>query len=83
MRLTPELKELVERLVREGHYASPSDAVHAGLKLLEEELAWKADASTKIQEGLDDLKHGRVVNGEKAIEEIRKSLKRKHGKKRV
>lgn len=83
MRLTPEQEELVKRLVFEGNYATITEAIHAGLRLLEQELAWKADARKKIQEGLDDLKAGRVVDGEKAIEEIRKKLKRKYGKKRA
>ena len=77
MRLSPEQKELVERLVLEGRYASAGDAIHAGLKLLELELAWKADARKKIQEGLDDLKAGRVVDGDKAMEEILDELGRR------
>ena len=83
MRLTPEQEALVQRLVFEGHFSTVSEALHASLKLLEQELAWKADARKKIQEGLDDLKAGRVVDGEKAIEEIRKKLRRKYGKKRA
>jgi antitoxin ParD1/3/4 len=83
VRLTPEQEELVKRLVFEGRYATASEAIHAGLQLLEQELAWKADARKKIQEGLDDLKAGRVVDGEKAIEQIRKKLRRKYGKKRA
>ena len=83
MRLTPEQDELVKRLVFEGAYPTASEAIRDGLRLLEQELAWKADARKKIQEGLDDLKAGRVVDGEKAVEEIRKKLKRKYGKKRA
>ena len=80
MRLTPEQEALVKRLVFEGRFATADEAIHAGLQLLEQELAWKADARKKIQEGLDDLKAGRVVDGEKAIEEIRKKLESKYGK---
>lgn len=83
MRLTPEQEELVKRLVLEGHYATASEAIHAGLALLEQELAWKADARRKIQEGLDDLKAGRVVDGEKAIEEILAKLHRRKNRKRA
>jgi antitoxin ParD1/3/4 len=83
VRLTPEQEELVERLVLEGRYPTVSEAIHAGLQLLERELAWKADARMKIQEGLDDLKAGRVVDGEKAIEEILAKLKRRKRRKRA
>ena len=81
MRLTPEQEELVKRLVFEGHYPTASEAIRDGLRLLEQELAWKADARKKIQEGLDDLKAGRVVDGEKAVEEILDKLHRRKRRK--
>lgn len=83
MQLTPEQAELLARLVTEGRYSTPTEAIHAGLKLLAQDLAWKADARRKIQEGLEDLEAGRVVDGEKVVEEIRRKLKRKYGKKRA
>lgn len=83
MQLTPEEARLLERLMAEGPFASAQEALVAGLKLLERDLAWKADARRKIQEGLEDLKAGRVVEGEKAIEEIRRKLARKYRKKRA
>jgi len=83
VRLTPEQEDLVKRLVSEGHYATAGEAIHASLALLEQELAWKADARRKIQEGLEDLKAGRVVDGEKAIEEILAKLRRRKRRKRA
>ena len=80
MQLTPEQAKLLERLVTEGSFSTPAEAVNAGLKLLAQDLAWKADARRKIQEGLDDLKAGRVVDGDKAMEEILAELGRKHRK---
>lgn len=81
MQLTPEQAKLLERLVAEGRYSTPAEAIHAGLKLLTQELAWKADARRKIQEGLDDLKAGRVVDGDKAMEEILAEVGRRKGRK--
>jgi len=80
VQLTPEQAKLLEQLVAEGRYSTPAEAIHAGLKLLAQDLAWKADARRKIQEGLDDLKAGRVVDGDKAMEEILEELGRKHRK---
>jgi antitoxin ParD1/3/4 len=80
VRLTPQEQELVQRLVSDGRYATADAAIHAALRLLEQEEAWKEDARRKIQEGLDDLKAGRVVDGDKAMEEILAELGRKHRK---
>jgi antitoxin ParD1/3/4 len=83
VQLTPEEAQLLERLMAEGPFASAREALVAGLKLLEQDLAWKADARKKIQEGLDDLKAGRVVDGEKAIEEILGRIGQRKGRKRA
>jgi len=83
VQLTPEEARLLERLMAEGPFASAQEALVAGLKLLERDLAWKADARRKIQEGLEDLKAGRVVDGEKAIEEILARIGKRKGRKRA
>ena len=80
MRLTPKEQEFVQRLVSEGRYASAEAALRAAFRLLEQEEAWKEDARRKIEEGLEDLKAGRVVNGEKAMREIREELRKKYEK---
>ena len=80
MRLTPKEQEFVQRLVSEGRYASADAALRAAFRLLEQEEAWKEDARRKIEEGLEDLKAGRVVNGEKAMREIREELRKKYEK---
>ena len=82
MQLTPEEARLLERLMAEGPFASASEALGAALRLLEQDLAWKADARRKLQEGLEDVAAGRVVDGEKAIEEILAKVGRRRGKKR-
>lgn len=80
MRLTEQQEQLIQRLVAEGHYLTASEVVREGLRLLEHELAWKADVRRKIAEGMEDLKAGRVVDGEKAVKEILDDLKRRNGK---
>jgi len=80
VRLTPKEQEFVQRLVSEGRYASAEAALRAAFRLLEQEEAWKEDARRKIEEGLEDLKAGRVVNGEKAMREIREELRKKYEK---
>jgi len=80
VRLTPKEQEFVQRLVSEGRYASADAALRAAFRLLEQEEAWKEDARRKIEEGLEDLKAGRVVNGEKAMREIREELRKKYEK---
>jgi len=85
VRLTPQQEALVQRLVAEGQYLTASEVIRDGLRLLEQELAWKADCRRKIAEGMDDLKAGRVVDGEKAIRDVLAKLKNdrdKKGKKR-
>ena len=83
MRLTPQQDALVSRLVAEGHYLTASEVIRDGLRLLEQELAWKSDVRRKIAEGLEDVKAGRVVDGEKAIAEILEHLKEDQGPKRA
>ena len=77
MRLTPKEQEFVQRLVSEGRYASADAALRAAFRLLEQEEAWKEDARRKIQEGLEDLKAGRVVDGDQAMKEILAELDRR------
>jgi antitoxin ParD1/3/4 len=62
VRLTTQQEALVARLVAEGHYLTASEVIRDGLRLLEQELAWKADVRRKIVAGMDDLKAGRVVD---------------------
>ena len=82
--LTREQQELLRRIVVDGKYESAEAALAQALKLLELEAAWKADVRQKIQEGLDDVAAGRVVDGETAIEEILAELKRRsHRRKRA
>ena len=83
MHLTTKQEALLKRLMSEGRYSSASAAISAGLELLEQELTWKADARQRIAEGLEDLKAGRVADGEKALQDILDKLDRRQRGKRA
>jgi antitoxin ParD1/3/4 len=75
--LTPELKKLVDDEVEAGHYASASEVVREGLRLLLEERRWRDEARAKLAEGLAQAKAGRLVDGDEAVERLRKRIARR------
>lgn len=75
--LTPELEKFVADTVATGDYASASEVVRAGLRILAEEEAWKAHLRHKIELGLADMAAGRFVDGETAMKRIRAAATRK------
>ena len=60
------LEEFVREKVNQGEYASSSEVIREGLRLLKrrEEL-WQAKVRAKIEEGMASLRAGRVVPAEK------------------
>jgi antitoxin ParD1/3/4 len=75
--LTPELEELIRRKLASGLYKNASEVVREGLRLLAEEDAWKTEARHKVSIGMIQLRRGQIVEGERAINEVVKSLRRR------
>lgn len=78
--LTPELKKMVDDEVAAGHYASASEVIREGLRLLIEERRWREDARAKLAEGLAQAKAGKLVDGEEAVARLRKRIGARRGK---
>ena len=78
--LTPELERLVQEKVKSGRYASVSEVIREGLRLLEEQdelrLQRLADVRRKIDRGLEQLDRGMGIPGKEARERLRRGRAR-------
>lgn len=69
-----KFEEWVQERVDSGDYAFSAEVIRAGLRLLKEEEAWRAEVWRKTAEGVADLRAGRVVNGEEVLARLRAEL---------
>lgn len=67
--LTDTQSALVDRLVASGRYQNASEALRAGLRLLEREEAEISDLRARLVAGIDDYRDGNLAegSGEEAI----------------
>lgn len=76
--LTPELENLVESKVKSGNYGSAAEVIREALGLLEERdqilQLQRAEIEQKIADGLDSLRRGEEVDGEKTFHRIEEEL---------
>lgn len=77
VRLTPQQEEFVKRQVAEGRYLSEAEVIREGLRLLADEMEWRTEARRKVAVGIEQLRAGQVVDGEKAVDEVLASVRRR------
>lgn len=61
--LTEAESNLVDRLVSTGRYQNASEALRAGLRILEREEAEMADIRARLTAGLDEARRGDLAEG--------------------
>jgi antitoxin ParD1/3/4 len=75
--LTPELERMVDERVKTGRYATASEVIREGLRLLEEQEQLKlqrlAAVRQKIDRGLEQLDKGQGIPGSEARVRLRRS----------
>ena len=70
--LKPETVALAQSLVDDGRFGSIEEAVHAAIRNFADAHAeWLVYAQRNIQEGLDDLAAGRLVDGDEVMSRLR------------
>ncbi|MBK6940847.1 MAG: type II toxin-antitoxin system ParD family antitoxin [Planctomycetes bacterium] len=77
VRLTPQQEEFVHRQVADGRYLSASEVIREGLRLLADEEKWKAEVRQKVATGLEQFRAGQLVDGEDAVKNVLKDLKKR------
>ena len=83
--LTPEQEKFIAEQLADGHFRSPADVVAQSLEMLRahEEFIRSnvAELREKIASGMKQIRRGEVVDGRKAIQNLREKLhQREHGK---
>ena len=69
--LGEKLEAVVKELVANGRYNSKSEVLREGVRLVEEREAALADFYAAIDEGLEDIKAGRLHPAEEVFAELR------------
>ena len=68
--LDPRDESIIASKLKTGGYESPAEVVHAALGLLSITPRSMDELQGMVQEGLDDLDAGRVVDGKEAMKRL-------------
>ena len=79
--LTPEQEQFIAEQLKSGHFHSAADVVAQSLGMLraQEEFIRSnaAELREKIATGMEQIRHGEVVDGPEAIQNLREKLQRR------
>jgi len=75
--LTPELERFVDGKVESGLYNNASEVVREGLRLLKEHDEIRVKWREQIERGWLQAQGGEIVDGPKAMADIRERIKSK------
>ena len=74
IRLKQEMEEMIRREVERGAYRSVDEFVEHAVALLHEEESWLAETGseirTKIEQGFASAQYGKLVDSDRAREEM-------------
>jgi putative addiction module CopG family antidote len=79
--VTAAQEKRIRARVRRGQYLSASEVFRAALAALDEREAIQREWRRMIQQGLNDAKRGRVVDGEAYFDELTRRDERAHRRK--
>ncbi|MFT5114773.1 MAG: antitoxin ParD1/3/4 [Parasphingorhabdus sp.] len=66
------LSNFIDQKITEGRFESTSEAVRAGLRLLEEDETKLAAIRDKLSKGEEQINQGQFLDGEKFMQELLK-----------
>ena len=74
VRLTPQQREFIKQQVAEGRYLSDAEVIREGLRLLQEEVEWRAEVRRNVADGIAQANAGKLIDGPSAIATVLKSI---------
>ncbi|MDJ1169080.1 type II toxin-antitoxin system ParD family antitoxin [Roseofilum sp. BLCC_M154] len=81
--LTPELEQLIANQIETGQYASPSEVIWAGVKLLQEinriYQGRYAELQKEVQIGTEAANRGELLDAEVVFGHLEQKLRAKRG----